>query len=225
MKISDNFIEAATDYRYLTERGYPPRGFLLLVGNRYSLSDAERTILYRGIAPEQKNRNRRKKMILPEETGQLPMHIDGFNVLVTLASYLSGKPVFLSTDGILRDAAALRGKLSFTAKTAEAIVLLEKYLEKFKSEKYIYLDKKVDFHQRVIDHFGRWPKVKRNISFIVSSSVDKELSELTAGVAATSDSEIIDATGARIFDMTRHLLEEKFNPGFFDLADVFRSVK
>ncbi len=41
--------EAAEDFRYLLNRGYPRKATLELVGNRYGLTFDERHLLHRGV--------------------------------------------------------------------------------------------------------------------------------------------------------------------------------
>ncbi len=115
-------MQAVKDYYYLTERGYPRKGVLMLVGNRYGLSDTQRTILYRGIASETRYRRRKKKLISSQKIQDQNLHIDGFNVLTTIASYLLGKVLFISSDHILRDASGMKGKHTFSNKMVEAVV-------------------------------------------------------------------------------------------------------
>jgi hypothetical protein len=131
MEVDEYFIRAVNDYFYLTQRGYPVKGFLMLVGNRYGLNSIQRSILYRGIASDGDNKRRMKKLITTIEIENQHFYIDGFNVLTTIASYLLGKVVFISSDGILRDASVLKGKLTFSSKMAEAVMLLHQYLFRF----------------------------------------------------------------------------------------------
>ncbi len=218
MQPGRNFTDAVRDYYYLTQRGYPPRGFLMLIANRYGLSEAERSILYRGIAPESKNEERRKKAIGPDEASGRDLHIDGFNVLMTIASYLAGKPVFVSSDGFLRDASAMRGKMKYDKKTDEALLLLMEYLSLFNGAQYLYLDVKVGFYGKISERVGELSQRENKDKLpkiIVSRSVDNDLSDLDSGIVATSDSQIIDSTNASVLDLAKHVLMERFHPGFY----------
>ncbi len=219
MEINKSFIEAVIDYHYLTQRNYPPKGFLMLVGNRYKLSSRQRTMLYRGIASDKVSGERNKKLISFQDIIREEIFIDGLNMLTTISSYLLGKPLFISTDQVLRDASELRGKLRFDRKMMEAIVLLDRYLSKLQGEIYIYLDEKVSFYQKVIDYFGETSNSKtgKKINFLVSQSVDNDLISLEKGIIATSDSEIIDRSNCRILDLARHLLDDKFQPDFLNM--------
>jgi len=220
MQFSDAFKRAVVDFFYLTNREYPSKGFLTMVSNRYNLNSTERTMLYRGIASTKLNIQRSEKLISFEETIDKDLFIDGFNILFTIRSYLVGKPLFISTDSILRDASVLKSKLIFDKTTTDAIVLLQQYLTTFIGSINIYLDQKVSFHQAVIDNIqlASNPPTKQLINFLVSNSVDKDLASIENGVVVTSDSEIIDGTECRVFDLPHHLLKEKFRPEFIDLT-------
>lgn len=219
MVIDERFIRAINDYSYLTEKGYPAKGFLMLVGNRYSLSSIQRTMLYRGIASTESSNQRKKKLISPEEIKTQSLYIDGFNILTTIASYLLGKVLFISSDNVLRDASDLRGKLSFDIKMEEAFVLLDNYLLRFQGEKHIYLDEKVSFCQEVVHKFSEISKANHTykIKFHISQTVDNDLSSIENGLIVTSDSQIIDKSVCGIFDLPHYLLLENFQPDFLDL--------
>ena len=103
---SKGFQEAIVDYTYLIEKNYPRKTILKMVGDRYQLRSAERSMLYRGVCSRDESLNRKNKKLaaLPENA---VLHIDGYNVIRTIGSYLSGKQVFISVDGFLRDAAEI----------------------------------------------------------------------------------------------------------------------
>lgn len=225
MEINERFTEAVIDYHYLTQRDYPPKGFLMLVGNRYKLSSRQRTMLYRGIASDKVSGERSKKLISLQDVTNDEIFIDGFNVLTTISSYLLGKPLFISTDQVLRDASELRGKLIFDKKMMEAIVLLNRYLSEFQGEICIYLDEKVSFYQKVINHFEETlnPNTGKKVSFRMSQTVDKDLFSLEKRIVATSDSGIIDRSNCRILDLAHHLLQENFQPDFLNLNMLIHS--
>ncbi len=220
MVVDEHFIKAVKDYFYLTERDYPAKGFLMLVGNRYGLSSIQRTVLYRGIASEILNRSRKKKLISSQKIQGQNLYIDGFNVLTTIASYLLGKVLFISSDHILRDASVLKGKLTFGNKMVEAVVLLEQFLLRFQGGKNIYLDEKVSFCGKVVDKFNTisGPNPSNKIKFHISQTVDNDLGSIENGVVITSDSEIIDNSNCSIFDLPHDLLLDNFQPDFLDLC-------
>ncbi|HUX42404.1 MAG TPA: DUF434 domain-containing protein [Rectinemataceae bacterium] len=103
-------IEAARDYRYLLDRGYPEPSSLALVGNRHRLDAEERLMLFRGVASRADSERRRRRAASPE-AGDLVL-LDAYNVVFTIVHYYIGKPCFLSSDGCLRDVGANYGRVA-----------------------------------------------------------------------------------------------------------------
>ena len=95
---NDLFLKAAFDYVYLTDRKYPGKAILELVGRRYGLSGQERIMLYRGVFSLTESRSRQHKLKVSIRDTEQPLYIDGYNQLFTLAAYLNGDVVFESTD-------------------------------------------------------------------------------------------------------------------------------
>ncbi|MBL8966606.1 MAG: DUF434 domain-containing protein [Spirochaetaceae bacterium] len=103
------FAEAVRDYRWLLDRGYPDKASLKLVGDRRRLEAAERLVLFRGVASAEASR-RRVARLVAGAAGRLVL-LDGYNVAFTVLHYLVGKPCFVGTDGLLRDAGANYGRV------------------------------------------------------------------------------------------------------------------
>ncbi len=219
--MNKNFIQAVADYSYLSEQGYHPRGFIDMVGNRYQLSEQEKTILYRGVVLSSQCNSRKQKIITPEKKLS-PIFIDGFNVITTITSYLLGIPVFIAMDGLLRDAANKRGELDNNPKLVEAIDLILKYLsERNLQHPLFYLDQQVKFsdetaHLIMQSSFANFvfPECKQ------SQNVDDELIRMADSTVCSSDSGIIDKTQAPVFDLAQHVLKYFFTPNFVDIGSL-----
>jgi hypothetical protein len=63
------------------------------------------------------------------------------------------------------------------------------------------------------------------IKIIISQKVDNDLSSIENGIIVTSDSEIIDCSPCKIFDLPYHLLMENFRPNFQDLGKLVTFAK
>ena len=105
--ITDSLRAAAADYLLLAERDYSRTAALKLVGDHYRLSAVQRSILYRGIQSSSESRRRTAKRV--DDVDSAKLCVDGFNILYTIANYLYGRPLFISTDGWLRDAGEVHG--------------------------------------------------------------------------------------------------------------------
>jgi len=219
MALSDNFRKAASDYFYLVQKGYPPRGFIELVGNRYGLTRQERTMLYRGIVQEFIAEKRRQKIISIEAASNQELFIDGFNVVLTMSSYLQGLPLFLSNDGFLRDASMMRGKIEMTDKIRESVKLIFEFLDKNSiSKANFFLDKNVEIHPEIIAVIKEF-EVSKSCKCEVhpTEKTDETLSEISSGIISTSDSGIIDSCKSPVFDLAFHVLQSRFHPLFLSL--------
>jgi hypothetical protein len=219
MVLSENFRKAAKDYFYLVQKGYHPRGFIELVGNRYELTRQERTMLYRGIAPENIAEKRRQKIISIEAAGCKELFIDGFNVILTISSYLQGLPLFLSNDGFLRDASMMRGKIEMTNKIRDSVKLIFEFLVKNSIGKANFiLDKNVAIHPEIIAVINEFQLLEScNYETHPTEKTDKTLSEISSGIVCTSDSGIIDSCKSPVFDLAFHVLQSRFHPHFLSL--------
>jgi hypothetical protein len=213
-----NFKKALFDYKYLCERGYPPRGFLELVGNRYNLSHIERTMLYRGTAPKEIAKKRKQKQIRHIDQN-VQLQIDGNNVITTVLSYLSGLTVYLSMDGFLRDAPPKRSFGRPGKKLPEAIRIILEYLKVIGiSGPQFFLDQQATVSiemKRLIESYEDSGKLLPGV--MITSQVDRKLIDLTNGIVCTSDSGIIDQAALEIFDLAHHVIKHFFTPCIIDM--------
>ena len=223
--MNENFIKAAKDYFYLAERGYPQRGFLDLVGNRYALSNAERSMLYRGIVSLETATRRKTKIYTGTGKG-LTLHIDCLNVITTISSYLLGLPVFISLDGFLRDASLKRGKLEENPKPGESMKLINGFLSDHSPEKIIfYIDEAGEITEKMVRLItGFSSDGLHNIEMKVVKEADRLLVVASEGVVCTSDSEIIDQSKCPVYDLARLPTEHAFHPSFLELKSLFAST-
>ncbi len=120
------FRNSIADLTYLLDRGYPKKQAIELVGNRYRLDSEERKILYRGVFDTQSAVRRKAKQCALSRIERIL--IDGYNVLITLESYLKGKMVFRSLDGFVRDIAGQYGDYTFDDFTRRSAGLLVQFI-------------------------------------------------------------------------------------------------
>jgi len=215
-----NFIMGARDYRYLQDRKYPQKGTLKLVGDRYKLSGDQRTVLYRGISSKECSGKRKSR--LTTDIKNKTLIIDGYNVLFTILNYRLGKLVFISTDGILRDAGSLHGKIRNEEIFSECISLLLGYLITRKpSYLNIFLDSPVSHsakHKDIIDNSLNEYSLSGCCKLV--KSPDFEIKQNSSGVICTSDTAIIKKTNTSIADLPRAVLEYNFGCNFIDLENI-----
>lgn len=217
-----NFGEAARDYRLLLDKGYPIEASIRLVGDRYRLNKAGCAILFRGILPERlslENSKRLASIIAPKAS----IAIDGYNVLFTITNYLRGHPLFIATDGFLRDAGGAHGRVADTAQFLATIEECCAGLERLAvARAEVYLDAPIS---RSAEHAqaGRAALRAHGIAgeiFLVPSA-DDFAAEWLGDAIASSDSVVINKALSPVFDLARHILETRYNASFHDLSSFF----
>ncbi len=222
MQLTENFQLALKDYILLLDKKYPEKAIHELISTRYSLSHFERSMLYRGITTNEKSGKRKAKQITIEQLNNRILHIDLFNVLFTLAAYLRGFPVFISNDGLLRDASESHGSGDWEVHLDKSLVLLVDCLGELKIQKVvIYIDNPLEYGLAIMEKLRELSKSTIPlIEIITDPSPDHLIREATVGIIATSDSTIIDKSALAVFDLPRYILESSFNPNILDLSKI-----
>jgi hypothetical protein len=127
---SDTLQQAARDFRYLLDRGYPREVSLTLVGNRYDLDADARQILHRGVFAGSVAAARKAKLWELADLAGQPLAVDGHNVLITLESALQGRPLVVADDGFIRDVAQMSRAYRDSPVTRQALGLLAAYVSR-----------------------------------------------------------------------------------------------
>jgi len=221
MNFSLNFRQSMEDYILLLNKKYPEKAIHELISTRYSLSHFERSMLYRGITTNEKAGKRKARLITIEQLSNHTLHIDLFNILYTLAAYLRGFPVFISNDGLIRDASESHGSGEWEVHLEKGLDLLIKSLPGLKIKKaVIYVDNPLEHSKVISENLEQILKgSKPLIETINDPSPDHLIREAKDGIIATSDSTIIDKSALPVFDLPRHILESSFNRPVINLAD------
>lgn len=146
---------AGRDLYYLLNQGYHIKGASVFVGNHYLLSERQRLAMVRSVSSKEKIRLREEREIKDSLEG-CTVHIDGFNLIITLEVALSGSPLLKCMDGTIRDLAGLRGTYRLIDKTDLAITQIGKVLGCNKIKKAVfYLDSPVSnsgrLKERILD--------------------------------------------------------------------------
>ncbi|MCK4748572.1 MAG: DUF434 domain-containing protein [Bacteroidales bacterium] len=210
----DDILPAAKEYLWMLSKGYPQKGSLKMVGDKFMLSRDMRQVLYRGISTEEQAAGRRDK-IGSVKNGDLVL-VDAYNVLFTINNYLLGKPLFLSNDGILRDAGEMRGRIVNKPVFNRATCLLLDVLREWSGTTFVlYLDEPVSYSGRLAIEFSK-DMVQMDIEgeALTVKSPDHMLKHEKSDAICTSDSAIIDQYQGRIVDLPRYLLDKFFQPNF-----------
>ncbi|HEB33391.1 MAG TPA: DUF434 domain-containing protein [Spirochaetes bacterium] len=240
-EININFINSIADLIVLLDKKYPKKASLELVGNRYNLNRDERLILYRGVFDTAGSNRRKKKrldLLHAGDTADLNIKcliLDGYNILISLESYLKGMIIFRALDGYVRDVSGVYGSHSFSGYTERSAGLLADFIkdltEKFDSrpDVSVYLDSQVsksgELSMYMRDLFKR-EHISAEVAAIKNpDAVIVELSRRCANsLTATSDTVLIDEVG-RVIDIPDCIIRQVFGTAPLDLNTLLLSKK
>ncbi len=205
--------QAAQDFRYLLDRGYPREASLNLVGNRYGLNRKARQILHRGVFAPAAARERRAKLRRLSELAGVPLALDGHNVLITLECAFRGMPVVLADDGFFRDIAQLSRAFRFSPETARALELLADFLRVHRPGPVTVL------YDAPLSRSGELARRTREVFAArgITAEVravpvpEKELLAFS-GAVATSDTHLIDAC-KDLVDLAGEIIRQEAGQG------------
>ncbi|WP_103068766.1 DUF434 domain-containing protein [Aquimarina sediminis] len=130
--------DAVQDMSYLLSRGFAEKSSLQLVGNRYLLNVRQQKALLGMSASQEHVTIRNKRTVKPENIDNKVVVIDGFNLLITIESALSGAYLFKGIDGFYRDVSGVHGTYKRVQKTEEAILLVGNILKKLGADTVLW---------------------------------------------------------------------------------------
>lgn len=187
-----NFVNAASDIRYLLEKGYPQKAVVVFVCNHYRLDEESRRLLSRTILAKEVSEKRRTKILPCEEIEGNNIIIDGYNIIIGMESILL-KKAYLCDDGVIRDVRGVFRNFKVTKNTEHAIESIFRFLkEKNPAEICFLLDSQISksgvFARNLREkmcHYGLKGDAK------TSKHVDYDLKN-SRDIVASSDGVIID---------------------------------
>lgn len=229
-ELNINFGIAAGDLIFILDRGYPKSPSIDLVGNRYRLNRTERMLLYRGVFDTKSSLSRQEKLVEIEKASESYLLIDGFNVLITIESYLQGFLVFTASDGYVRDVSEVYGNYRPDKSTVRALDLLAGFIRERKGQTTILLDKRADASsecasliEKKVDNTPSAPEV------LIENALDRKLVERSRqpggkpdAVVATSDTEVLDRV-QKACDIPCWIIEKRFKKTVFDLGSLIKA--
>lgn len=130
--------DAASDIRYLLERGYPQTGAVGFVCNHYRLDENSRRILSRVVLSKTVSVKRRAKFLSCDKTTGNAVIIDGYNILIGMESILM-KKAFLCDDGVVRDIRGVFRNFKISETTEKAIELILQFLKEHNPGSVVFL--------------------------------------------------------------------------------------
>lgn len=200
---------AVRDLSLLLTRGYACTSALKLVGDRFHLTARQREAVRRSSCSDSAREARAKTCrAQPLPPGQ-SLGVDGYNVLITIESALSGGFVFRGRDDCHRDLASIHGTYRGVHETAPALTLIGEVLEELRCSSITwYFDAPVSNSGRLaarVRDLARERSWDWNVEVVADP--DRTLIE-TNVVVASSDSGVLDRSGAWI-NLVRAVIESR----------------
>lgn len=199
-------IEAAKDYRYLLDRGYPHKLALNTVSTRYLLSKRERLLLYRCIHSSNYVRLILSKTSIPPENAEIV--IDGYNVFSTIFSIISGDEVYLCDDGFIRDLLGLHTRVALAVNRdtiSKIISLIEWFIDSYKT--YIVLDANVSHSGELA---SRLRELLPSANIIVAKKADVKVLELSMGRWTITSDAVVLERAHKVYDLAGHIARKYY---------------
>jgi len=185
--------KAVVDLSYLYTRNYSEKAAIKIVGDHYQLKSRQRVAVQRAACSDLSLHNR-----LKSEIGNKPLKgknflIDGYNLLITVESLLSGGILICGRDGCIRDMASLHGSYHKVEETLPALKWIGENLSAYEpSNVRWFLDKPISNSKRLarllkdLSNEYRWSwnaEVVDNPDTVIVSQ---------EGIVISSDSWILD---------------------------------
>lgn len=199
-------IEAAKDYRYLLDRGYPHKLALNTVSTRYLLSKRERLLLYRCIHSSNYVRLILSKTSIPPKNTEIV--IDGYNLFSTIFSIISGDEVYLCDDGFIRDLLSLHTRVALAVNRdtiSKIISLIEWFIHSHKT--YIVLDANVSHSGELA---SRLRELLPSANIIVAKKADVKVLELSMGRWTITSDAVVLERAHKVYDLAGHIARKYY---------------
>jgi hypothetical protein len=192
----ENLIMAARDIRYLLDKGYPKGSAVRFVSDHYGLEKNRRYILSRNVlAPEIASARRMKSVPCSEIRGHHVI-IDGYNVLITIESYLKGEDMWIGDDGFIRDNRGVFRNHVNDAATLRSVELMLFVLRRSAvGDTTVLLDEQMGMSGQLAQVIRqKMAEAGVNGRVLTSASTDHDLKQTRGDtIVATADGVIIDA--------------------------------
>lgn len=188
-----NLSQAAEDFSMLLSKGYTEVASLKLVGDHFKLSARQCTAVRRSSCTEKQLLNRKAKLIGSHQLQGKTILLDGFNIIVTLESALSGAVLLKGQDSVVRDLGSVHGTYRSVRQTDLALEAIRNWFAHAEVGCLeIYLDQPVSNSGRLAQRIRDFAN-KNELNWKVETvpNPDKVLAQ-SQHIVATADAWILD---------------------------------
>jgi hypothetical protein len=185
---------AVADFSLLLTKGYADKSALKLVGDRFVLTQRQRTAVMRCSCSNQQLNKRKAGCVRIEQAKEQTLAIDGYNLLITIEAAISGGLILAGRDGCFRDLASIHGTYRKVTETIPAINLIGDYLRQLESQKVIwFLDSPVSNSgklKKLITELAGKNNWNWEVQLVVSPDAELKKSQ---HIVISSDSVVLDS--------------------------------
>lgn len=212
--------QAVHDYSLLLSMGYAQKCSLKLVGDRFALTERQRIAVMRCSCSDEQLEKRRAKHIEPVDLKGKDVAVDGYNLLITVESAVSGGLIFKGRDGAYRDLAGIHGTYRKVQETIPSIELIAESLNNITATSVTWL------FDSPVSNSGRLKAIifelieKNSWQWDVKllQNPDSELAR-TDKVVISSDSNVLDKCRSWS-NLAGYILKQQIRQArIFDLSD------
>jgi hypothetical protein len=116
--------QASAEFAWLLSRGYAESATLKLVGDRHNLERRQRDAVRRSTCADSAREGRLARELSLADCAGKAIAIDGFNLIITIESALSGAVLLRGREGCIRDLGSVHGSYRKVEETMAALDLI-----------------------------------------------------------------------------------------------------
>ncbi len=205
--LRNEVLKAAEDYKYLLNRGYKPTSTLDLITSRYLLSREERVLLYRCVHSRGDVDKIINKIVQPSEIKGKELVIDGYNVILTVASGIEGRTLYVCDDTFVRDLRSVKVRNFSSTSLLTAIKLIAMEIESLNPSKVVlFLDRNVSWSAKHAEVIKK--EINRPVDALLASKADTSVIK-EGGIASSSDYLVLENSNL-VFDLAGEIIRSKY---------------
>lgn len=215
VSLKEKLLRPARDIRSLLRWGYPKFATIRFVADHFQLSLEERHILTRIIMAPDKIVSRINKKVNCKDIKGRDLILDGYNVLLTVDSFLKKEPMWFCDDSYIRDTRYYFSKTKQAEDIEEAIEEVLTFLSENPPKSVIFLFDSQISKSGELAGLLRHELKKYKLSGEARTSKTADFELKTEGenkeknlIVATSDGIIIDSA-LQVLDIPACLMEKR----------------
>ncbi|MEK7710452.1 MAG: DUF434 domain-containing protein [Planctomycetota bacterium] len=213
---------AVAEISWLLSRGYASDSGLKLVGDRHNLTARQRMAVRRSVCTDEARSGRQATQVPADVLRDEPLGVDGYNLLITIESALSGGVILIGRDGCCRDLASIHGTYRRVCETGPALEMILNVIDGIGPAGVDwYLDRPVSNSGRLKTFIAELIEARKAVGRPIAElniqlvdNPDQVLGDYD-GIVATSDSVVLDRC-RRWMNLAAEIIDERI-PGAFKI--------